>query len=108
MALVVNNPSSNAGDVRDMGSIPGSGRSPGAGHGNPLQYPCLQNPTDRGVWQAVVYRVAKSWIQLKRFGTYTHIQESAVSSKDHWGDGRITKVVKKYLQWMSVKLGMGA
>ena len=48
-----------------MGSIPGSGRSPGGEHGNPLQYPCLENPMDRGVWQATVYRVTKSWTRLK-------------------------------------------
>ena len=52
VALVVKNPSANAGDLRDLGSIPGSGRSPGGGHGSPLQYPCLENPTDRGAWWA--------------------------------------------------------
>ena len=45
----------NARDKRDMGSIPGSGRSPGEGNGNPLQYSCLENPTDRGAWQAAVH-----------------------------------------------------
>ena len=45
---MVKNPPANAGDVRDVGSIPGSGRSPGGGHGNPLQYSCLENPMDRG------------------------------------------------------------
>ena len=58
MALVVKNLPANAGDVRDMGCIPGSGRSPGEGHGNPLQYSCLENPTDRRVWLATVYAVA--------------------------------------------------
>ena len=48
-----------------MGSIPGLGRSPGGGHGNPLQYSCLENPTDRGAWRATVRRVAKCWTQLK-------------------------------------------
>ena len=48
VALVVKNPSANAGDMRDMGLIPGSGRSPEEGHGNPLQYSCLENPMDRG------------------------------------------------------------
>ena len=48
------------GDIRDMGSIPGSGRSPGGGYGNPLQYSGLENPKDRGAWQAMVHRVAKS------------------------------------------------
>ena len=48
VALVVENPPANAGDIRDAGLIPGSGRSPGRGHGNPLQYSCLENPMDRG------------------------------------------------------------
>ena len=62
VALVVNNPPANTGDIRDAGSIPGSGRSPGGGHGNPLHYSCLENPMDRGAWRATVHRVAKSWI----------------------------------------------
>ena len=53
VALGVKNPPANAGDVRDAGSIPGLGRSPGERHGNPLQYSCLENPTDRGAWQSV-------------------------------------------------------
>jgi len=57
---VVKNQPGNAGDIRDMGSIPGSGRSPGGGHGNPLQYSCLENPMDRGAWTATVHGVAKS------------------------------------------------
>ena len=60
MALVVKNPFASSGDVRDVSSIPGSGRSPGEGHGNPLQYSCLENPMDRGAWQATVHRVAES------------------------------------------------
>ena len=48
----------------DLGSIPGSGRSPGEGHGNPLQYSCLENPMDSGAWWATVHRVTKSWTQL--------------------------------------------
>ena len=52
-------------DTRDLGSMPGSGRSLGEGNGNPLQYSCLGNPMDRGAWQATVHRVAKSWIQLR-------------------------------------------
>ena len=48
--LVVKNPPANAGDERDVGSIPGSGRSPRGEHGNPLQYSCLENPMDRGAW----------------------------------------------------------
>ena len=60
--LVAKNPSANAGGV---GSIPGSGRSPGEGNGNPLQYSCLENPMDRGAWRATVPGVAKSQTQLK-------------------------------------------
>ena len=61
VVLMVKNPPANAGDGRDTGSIPGSGRSPGGRHGNPLQYSCLENPMDRGTWKATVHRVAKSW-----------------------------------------------
>ena len=61
MALVVKNPLASAGDVRDMGLIPGLGRSPGGGYGDLLQYSCLENPMNRGAWQATVHRVAKSW-----------------------------------------------
>ena len=57
---MVKNPSANAGDIRDMGSIPGLGRSPGGRHGNPLQCSCLENPMDRGAWQASVHGVAES------------------------------------------------
>ena len=67
--LVVKNPPANAGDMRDVYSIPGSGRSPGGGHGNPLQYSCLETPIDRGAWWATVHRVAKSWTRLKQLGT---------------------------------------
>ena len=59
------NSPANAGDKRDMGSIPKSGRFPGEGNGNPLQYSCLENPVDRGAWRATVYRVAKSQTRLK-------------------------------------------
>ena len=62
VALVVKNPPASAGDLRDVGSIPGLGRSPGGGHGNPLQYSYLENPLDRGAWWATVHRITKSWI----------------------------------------------
>ena len=65
MVLVIKNLPTNAGDIRDASSIPGSGRSPGGGHGNPLQYSCPENPMDREAWWAIVYRVAKSWTLLK-------------------------------------------
>ena len=57
VALVVKNMSANAGDAKDLGLILGLGRSPGEGHGNPLQYSCLENPMDRGAWRATVQRV---------------------------------------------------
>ena len=57
---MVKNSPAKAGDIRDMGLIPGSGRSPGGGHGNPPQYSCLENPMDRGAWWAAVYGVAES------------------------------------------------
>ena len=57
---MVKNLLANAGNIRDLGSIPGSGRSSGGGHSNPLQYSCLENPMDRGAWQDTVHRVAES------------------------------------------------
>ena len=66
VAVMVRNPAANAGDARDTGSILGSGRSPGEGHGNPLQYSCLENPMDRVAWWATVQRVPKSRTQVKR------------------------------------------
>ena len=59
---MVKNPPSNAGDLRDAGSIPGSGRFPGEGNCNPLQYFYLENPIDRGAWWATVHEVGKSRI----------------------------------------------
>ena len=61
VALVVKNPTANAGDIRDTGSIPGLGGSPGGENSNSLQYSCLENPMDRGAWWATVHGVAKSW-----------------------------------------------
>ena len=60
VVLLVKNPPANAGDVRDVGLIPGLGRSPGGGNGNPLQYSCLENPMDRGAWQAAVHGIKKN------------------------------------------------
>ena len=67
---MVRNPLANAGDVRDVGSTPGSGRSPDGGHGNPLQYSCLENPMDRGAWWATVHGVAEGQSRLSGF-TFT-------------------------------------
>ena len=57
---MVKNPPASAGDIRDASLVPGLGRSPGEGHGNPHQYSCLENPMDRGTWWAIVRRVAKT------------------------------------------------
>ena len=74
MTLVVKNPTVSAGVIRDTGLIAGLGRSPGEGHGNPLQYSCLKNLMVRGSWRARVHRVTKSQTQLKQLSvhTYTH------------------------------------
>ena len=64
VVLMVKNPSANAEDARDAGLTPGLGRSPGLRNGNPFQYSCLENPMDKGPWQASVHGVAKSWTRL--------------------------------------------
>ena len=64
MALVIKNLPANAGDPKDSVSIPGLGRSPGEGNGNPLQYSCLETPMDRGAWWATVRRITKSQTRL--------------------------------------------
>ena len=72
--LAVKNLPANAGDIRNTGLIPGSGRSPGEGNGNPLQYSCLGNPMDRGAWRAIVHRVAKgSDMTVATEHAHTHI-----------------------------------
>ena len=73
---MVKNLSAGAGDIRDVGLIPGSGKSPGGGHGHPLQYSCLENSMDIGAWWATVHRVAKSRTRLKRLGTHRGIYSS--------------------------------
>ena len=73
VALVVKNPPTNTGDIRDAGSITGLGRFPGGGHGNPLQYSYLENPMDRGAWQATVHRVAKKSDTTEAMHTRMHI-----------------------------------
>ena len=68
----------------DLGSIPGSGRSPGEGNGNLLQYYCLENPMDRGAWQATVHGVAKSWAQLCDF-THSLTDSMVTTGKENTG-----------------------
>ena len=98
--LLVKNQPANAEDMRDKDSIPGLGRSPGGGQGNPLQYSCLKNPIDRGAWQATVCSVTKSWTRLSRYayieisnknllystGNYT--QYSVISSEGREAEGK--------------------
>ena len=84
VVLVVKNLPAKAGDVTDVGLIPGSGRFPGAGHGNPFQYSCLENLMDRGAWRAAVHRVAKSWTRLSDF-TFLFNANPAISSQDGLG-----------------------
>ena len=88
MALVVKNLPANAGDI--CGSIPGSGRSPGEGHGNPLQDSWLENLMDRGAWWATVLRVAKRQTRLKQLSTHAntrkrYLQESGVLNEESQG-----------------------
>ena len=79
-SLVVKNPPANVGDVRVVGSIPGSGRSPGGGHGNPLQYFCLKNPMDRGNWRATIHGITKSWTRLSlHTHTHTHTTQAVIT-----------------------------
>ena len=79
MVLVIKNPPATAGDARDTGSIPGSGRSPGGGHGNPVKYSCLENPIDKGVWWVTVHGITKSRTQLKAC-TQTHTDLNIVQA----------------------------
>ena len=72
MVLVVQNLPANAGDIRDVGLIPGSGRSLGGGHGNPLQYSCLEHPMDRGAWWAIVHSITKSDMAEETASTRAH------------------------------------
>ena len=71
-ALVVKNPSASAGDLRDMGLIPRSGSFPEGGHGKPVQYPCLENPMDRGAWWATVHGFTQNQTQLSNWGLYVY------------------------------------
>ena len=97
VALLVKNPSANAGDVKNAGSIPGSGRSPGGGHGNPLQYSCLENPGGRGAWRATVHTFAESRTGLKRLSVHAHFSRnlSICSHPSFWAGSRL-----QYLQWL--------
>ena len=73
VALVVKDAPANAGDARDAGLIPGPRRSPRGGHGNPLQYSCLENPRGRRAWMATVHRLAKSRTRLEQLSTCAYM-----------------------------------
>ena len=88
-------PVCHAGDIRSVGFISGSRKSPGGGHRNPLQYSCLENPTDRGAWWATVQGVANRWTWLKQFNTYKGMLlpgEFLLPSKDK--------------QWLAIYVGL--
>ena len=92
VALVVKNLPTKAGEVRDVGSVPGSGRSPGGGHGNPLQYSCLENPMDRGAWRATVtgsQRVRHNW----SMSMHVHTSDNCYHRLPRWLSG------KEYFCW---------
>ena len=89
---MVKNLSVNAGDVRDVGSIPGSGRSPGGRHGNLLQYSCLENPMDREAWWGTSHAVSKSWTWLRWLRRHTCI---IYFMGFFWGQNCWDKIVAK-------------
>ena len=96
---MVKNPPANVGDIKDAGSIPGLGRSPGGGHGNPLQYSCLENPMDRGAWWVTAHGVTQSWIPMKQL-THTRQPKDARAAclvKWQWANGQ-------FLFWESLVL----
>ena len=100
VVLVVKNPPASAGDVRDASSIPGSERSPGGGHGNPLQYSCLENPMGRGAWRAIVHRVAESrtWLSdLACRDTPMMCGECVVHSTSHSWRPSLTQIPQDQL-----------
>ena len=113
VALVVKNPPANAGDARNVGSIPGSGRSPGVGNGNPHQYSCLENSMDRGAWQTIIHRVAKSWTRLSSWAYNRKVVGPGLNKKpkvqtEMWL-GLLTAIMhlfthlcKKYLFWVPI------
>ena len=87
VVLVVKNLVANAADIRDVGSVPGWRRSPGRGDGNPLQYSCLENPMDRGAWQAIGFRVTKRPTPLMLLSMHAHdnfIRASVKKSNLDW------------------------
>ena len=85
---MVKNSPANAGDIRGTGPVSGLGRSPGGEHDDSLQYPCLENPMDRGLWLATVHGVTQSQTRLKRFSTHAQ----SVLSYNYTNKGDTTSV----------------
>ena len=94
---VVKYPPANARDSGDLDLIPGWGRSPGGGNGNPLQYSCLENPMDRGAWRARVHGVAKSWTWLSNQHFHFHY---SLSQNNNGRFQRQFSILGKLLPWM--------
>ena len=106
-ALVVKNPPDSAGDIKDMSSIPGSGRSPGGGHGKPLQYSCLETLMHRGAWWATVYSVTKSWTRLKWLSVHSCLMVLTWSwllnnRVLYWKSSLIRKDFQQIYSWPSI------
>ena len=91
----------NAGAAGDTGSIPEQGRSPGGGHGNPLQYSCLENPMDRGAWRATVHGVAQSQTGLKRLSTHALTRYRTWSIRTGTMSTDTTYVILFHLGWLA-------
>ena len=98
--LLVKNPLANEGDLRVMGLIPGLGRSSGGGHGNQLQYFCLNNPMGRGAWWATVHRVTKSRTRLKQLSP----QAQQISVKKNPSRGISPTIAANYVKYLEMTL----
>ena len=106
MVPMIKNLSANAGDTRDTGSILGSGRSPGVGNGNPLQYSCLENPIDRGAWWVIDHQFAKSWTRLSLYArahTHTHTHTHTAVSFHHICLLHVTSCLDDYTSLLPVQ-----
>ena len=86
MVLVVKNPPTNVRHIRDVGLIPGSGRFPGGGHGNPLQFSCPENPMDQGGWWATVHSITKSRTQQKQLSMQARTHEGVGKGTGRGGE----------------------
>ena len=104
VALVVKNLPANSRDTRDAGLIPESGRSPGGGNGNPLQYSCLENPIDRGAWQATVHEVAKSRTRPKWLSTCHKLHVALLPSLFKQSSVKCIWIVITHLVYLRIKV----